>query len=179
MVADSLGMKRIYLHPLAGVLSAFGMGLADTRTINDLAIESCLDKELIDTLNHNFVNLELQGKKEMTAQGLDADKLQYSRRVYLRYQGSDSALAIQFDDYSALKHSFEKIHKSRFSFISPEKKISDLLPKLKTTTSKVYEYFLGNSKKIPTKHLCLPIWYDLEESVSDKVIKEIKESLGV
>ncbi|SVB17607.1 uncharacterized protein METZ01_LOCUS170461, partial [marine metagenome] len=123
MVADSLGMKRIYLHPLAGVLSAFGMGLADTRTINDLAIESYLDKELIDTLNHNFVNLELQGKKEMTAQGLDADKLQYSRRVYLRYQGSDSALAIQFDDYSALKHSFEKIHKSRFSFISPEKKI--------------------------------------------------------
>jgi len=123
MVADSLGMKRIYLHPLAGVLSAFGMGLADTRTINDLAIESCLDEELIDTLNHSFVNLELQGKKEMTAQGLDADKLQYSRRVYLRYQGSDSALAIQFDDYSALKHSFEKIHKSRFSFISPEKKI--------------------------------------------------------
>ncbi|MDP6770537.1 MAG: hydantoinase/oxoprolinase family protein, partial [Anaerolineales bacterium] len=123
MVADSLGMKRIYLHPLAGVLSAFGMGLADTRTINDLAIESCLDEELIGTLNHSFVNLELQGKKEMTAQGLDADKLQYSRRVYLRYQGSDSALAIQFDDYSALKNSFEKIHKSRFSFISPEKKI--------------------------------------------------------
>ena len=67
----------------------------------------------------------------------------------------------------------------KFTIISPEKNISDLLPKLKTTTSKVYEYFLGNSKKIPMKHLCLPIWYDLEENVSDKVIKEIKESLGV
>ena len=67
----------------------------------------------------------------------------------------------------------------KFTIISPEKNISDLLPKLKTTTSKVYEYFLGNSKKIPMKHLCLPIWYDLEENVSDKAIKEIKESLGV
>lgn len=123
MVADSLGMKRIYLHPLAGVLSAFGMGLADTHTINDLAIESCLDEELIDTLKHKFTNLELQGKKEMTDQGLDGEKLQYTRRVYLRYQGSDSSLAIQFDDYSALKLNFEKIHKSRFSFISPEKKL--------------------------------------------------------
>lgn len=121
MVADSLGMKRIYLHPLAGVLSAFGMGLADTHTINDLAIESCLDEELIDTLKHKFTNLELQGKKEMTDQGLDGEKLQYTRRVYLRYQGSDSSLAIQFDGYSALKLNFEKIHKSRFSFISPEK----------------------------------------------------------
>ena len=57
--------------------------------------------------------------------------------------------------------------------------MSDLLPKIKTTTSKVYEYSLGNSKEIPGKHLCLPIWFDLEENISDKVIKEIKESLGV
>jgi 5-oxoprolinase (ATP-hydrolysing) len=123
MVADSLGMKRIYLHPLAGVLSAFGMGLADTRTINDLAIECCLDEELIDTLNHSFVNLELQGKREMTVQGLDGEELHYTRRVYLRYHGSDSALAIQFDDYTALRYSFEKTHKSRFGFISSEKKL--------------------------------------------------------
>ena len=67
----------------------------------------------------------------------------------------------------------------KFTIISPEKNISDLLPKLKTTTSKVYEYFLGNSKKIPDRHLCLPIWFELEENISDKVIKEIKESLGV
>ena len=67
----------------------------------------------------------------------------------------------------------------KFTIISPEKNVSDLLPKIKTTTSKVYEYSLGNSKKIPEKHLCLPIWFDLEENISDKVIKEIKESLGV
>ena len=67
----------------------------------------------------------------------------------------------------------------KFTIISPDKKISDLLPKLKTTTSKVYDYSLGNSKEIPLKHLCLPIWYRLENSVLDKAIKELKESLGV
>jgi len=67
----------------------------------------------------------------------------------------------------------------KFTIISPEKNVSDLLPKIKTTTSKVYEYFLGNSKEIPEKHICLPIWFDLEENISDKVIEEIKESSGV
>ena len=67
----------------------------------------------------------------------------------------------------------------KFTIISPEKNVSDSLPKIKTTTSKIYEYSLGNSKEIPERHLCLPIWYDLEENISDKVIKEIKESSGV
>ena len=67
----------------------------------------------------------------------------------------------------------------KFTIISPDKAISDLLPKLKTTTSKVYDYSLGKSKDIPLKHLCLPIWFGLEENISDKVTKELKESLGV
>ncbi len=64
----------------------------------------------------------------------------------------------------------------KFTVISPNKNINELLPKVKTTTSKVYDYSLGNSKEIPLKHLCLPIWFDLEESISDKVISEIKAS---
>ena len=67
----------------------------------------------------------------------------------------------------------------KFTIISSSKNVSDFLPKIKNTTSKVYDYSLGNSKEIPTKHLCLPIWFELEENISDKVIKEIKESLGV
>ena len=67
----------------------------------------------------------------------------------------------------------------KFTIISPDKAISDLLPKIKTTTSKVYDYSLGKSKEIPLKHLCLPIWFELEENISDKVIEEIKVSLGV
>ena len=64
----------------------------------------------------------------------------------------------------------------KFTIISPNKKISDLLPKIKTTTSKVYDYSLGRSKDIPDKHLCLPIWFELEDSISDAVVDEIKDS---
>jgi dTDP-4-amino-4,6-dideoxygalactose transaminase len=64
----------------------------------------------------------------------------------------------------------------KFIIISPDKKISEALPKIKTVTSKVYEYPLGKSKEIPLKHICLPIWYGLEKSISDKVVKELKAS---
>ena len=64
----------------------------------------------------------------------------------------------------------------KFVIISPDKDISDFLPNVKTTTSKVYDYALGKSNQIPKKHLCLPIWFELEENVSDKVIKELKNS---
>ena len=67
----------------------------------------------------------------------------------------------------------------KFTLISHKKEITKLLPKVKTTTSKVYDYALGNSKELPGKHLCLPIWYKLEKSISDKAIEEIKRSTNI
>ncbi len=64
----------------------------------------------------------------------------------------------------------------KFTIISKDKNVSDFLGNVKTTTSKVYDYALGNSKEIPKKHLCLPIWFDLEEKISDQVVNELKSS---
>ena len=121
LVADSLGMKKIHLHQYAGVLSAYGIGLADSRTINDLAIELNLNKDIIESLSIQFNNLKKQGREEMVAQNLNSEKLHYSSRIYLRYEGSDSALAVRFSEYQEIKSNFENIHKARFGFISPEK----------------------------------------------------------
>ena len=121
LVADSLGMKKIHLHQYAGVLSAYGIGLADSRTINDLAIELNLNKDIIESLSIQFNNLKKQGREEMIAQNLNSEKLRYSSRIYLRYEGSDSALAVRFSEYQEIKSNFENIHKARFGFISPEK----------------------------------------------------------
>ena len=121
LVADALGMKRIHLHPFAGVLSAYGMGLADIRTINDLAIESELNEALIQSFERRFNQLKTKGRGELLAQGLDVNSISYRSRVFVRYQGSDSALAINFAPLAQLKADFEKRHKARFSFISPEK----------------------------------------------------------
>ena len=121
LVADSLGMKKIHLHQYAGVLSAYGIGLADSRTINDLAIELNLNKDIIESLSIQFNNLKKQGREEMVAQNLNSEKLHYSSRIYLRYEGSDSALAVRFSEYQEIKSNFESIHQARFGFISPEK----------------------------------------------------------
>ena len=121
LVADSLGMKKIHLHQYAGVLSAYGIGLADSRTINDLAIELNLNKDIIESLSIQFNNLKKQGREEMLAQNLNSEKLRYSCRIYLRYEGSDSALAVRFSEYQEIKSNFESIHQARFGFISPEK----------------------------------------------------------
>ena len=76
--------------------------------------------------------------------------------------------------YISQKNNFMSGNYYKFTIISPNENISRLLPKVKTTTSKVYDYALGKSKEIPLKHLCLPIWFDLEESISDKVLSELK-----
>ena len=93
-----------------------------------------------------------------------------------KYKDVCNSLKLQYIDQSATSNQGNYY---KFTIISPDKEISKLLPKLKTTTSKVYDYALGKSKEIPLKHICLPIWYRLEDSISDKAIKEIKESMGV
>jgi len=121
LVADSLGIKQIHLHQYAGVLSAYGIGLADSSTINDLAVELVLDEEIINSLSISFKELENSGKKELISQNLNEKLFVYFDRVYLRYKDSDSSLAVRFDDYKSMKSSFENTHKARFGFISPEK----------------------------------------------------------
>ena len=97
-------------------------------------------------------------------------------KIAKKYTDACNSFKLKYIDQSA---SSNQGNYYKFTIISPDKAISDLLPKLKTTTSKVYDYSQGNSKEIPLKHLCLPIWYRLEDNISDKAIEEIKESLGV
>ena len=123
MVADKLGINKIHLHPYAGVLSAFGIGLADSRTINDLAIELNLDEKAIKHISEKFEDLRSTGKEDLVAQNLNENIFEYVDRVYLRYKDSDTSLAIKFDIYSSMKLNFENSHRTRFGFISPEQAI--------------------------------------------------------
>ena len=123
MVADKLGINKIHLHPYAGVLSAFGIGLADSRTINDLAIELNLDEKAIKHISEKFEDLRSTGKEDLVAQNLNENIFEYVDRAYLRYKDSDTSLAIKFDIYSSMKLNFENAHRARFGFISPEKAI--------------------------------------------------------
>ena len=111
LVADALGMERVMIHPLAGVLSAYGMGLADLvelkqRSVGGEALEAVL-AELAD-----------EAAAALEAQGVEAVEIE--RRAALRYDGSDSSLEVEVGPFEAMRAAFEDAHRVRFGFVSPE-----------------------------------------------------------
>ncbi|MGA7936679.1 MAG: hydantoinase B/oxoprolinase family protein, partial [Kovacikia sp.] len=122
LIADSLGMKQVFLHPFAGVLSAYGMGLADQRVLKERAVEAPLTEDLIPQLNHLLANLMVAAKAELRDQDVVDTQMQTLRKLHLRYQGSDSAILISFETDQALNDvkpiiaRFEQAHRQRYGF---------------------------------------------------------------
>ena len=119
LVADELGMTRVYIHPLAGVLSAYGMGLADIATMREKAIELALTEDNLTALQEELSQLGLLASAEVEAQGVAPAKIQLKRRVHLRYEGTDSALIVHFGSLQEMRSEFESAYKKRFSFLMP------------------------------------------------------------
>ena len=121
LVADSLGISRVFIHPFAGVLSAYGMGLADLRVMRERAVEAILDDALLEDVEAILDEMEEQGRVEMTRQGGDPARTYTLRKVHLRYQGTDSPLIVDFADRKAIVAEFEAAHHLQYGFIAPEK----------------------------------------------------------
>jgi len=122
LVADALGMTRVFVHPFAGVLSAYGMGLADHRAMRERAVEAVLDDALLAELGRTLGALESDGIEEMARQGIDRARISGVRKVHLRYEGTDTPLIIDFGDRAAIVAAFEAAHMQQFGFVAPEKK---------------------------------------------------------
>ncbi|WP_298726952.1 hydantoinase B/oxoprolinase family protein [uncultured Ferrovibrio sp.] len=123
LVADALGMTEVLLHPLAGVLSAYGMGLADQRVLREKSVEIVLDQSAIAGLANELEALAKDARDEMLAQGVPEAKISVLRKLHVRYGGSDSALIVDFGTMGEIKAAFEAAHRQRFGFISPEKQL--------------------------------------------------------
>jgi 5-oxoprolinase (ATP-hydrolysing) len=129
-VADALGMTRVFIHPLAGVLSAYGMGLADQIVIRDAAVERGLDEPGLHEARMLSMRLRADAGAELEAQGLGVDTpgaaLRTVTRVHVRYQGTDTALSIELPMHSgpaeavaAIRKAFEHSYRRRFAFLMP------------------------------------------------------------
>ena len=116
LVADALGMSRIMIHPLAGVLSAYGMGLADVRSMRQAAVESELSAGLLPQLRDTIGELECKGRSELEHQGVAARHIRAEARAHLKYRGTDNALEIEFGSLEAMRASFEARYLQRFAF---------------------------------------------------------------
>ncbi len=121
MVADALGMRQILIHPLAGVLSAYGMGLADISASRQQAIELPLDNDL--ELAPEIENLKSRALAELAAQNIKPEEAGISVKLQIRYDGTDTALDIGLDTPEIMRAAFEKAHTSRFGFIFPDKQM--------------------------------------------------------
>ncbi|MBI1218401.1 MAG: 5-oxoprolinase [Rhodobacteraceae bacterium] len=119
LVADALGMGRVFLHPFAGVLSAYGMGLAELRALREAQVDAALeDVEAAQTVVHTLSD-EAQG--DLAAQGVPKAMIRIEARAHLRYEGSHQTLEVPFDTAETMRAGFEEAHRARFGFTSPER----------------------------------------------------------
>ncbi len=123
LVADALGMNRVFVHPLAGVLSAYGMGLADQNVIKEQAVERVLAADALGDVGEQLDALAKAAADELRSQQASAGEVQVHRRVHVRYEGSDAALIVPFGDLAAIESAFETAYRQRFAFLMPGKRL--------------------------------------------------------
>ena len=121
LVADALGIETIFIHPLAGVLSAYGMGLAEIRCMR----ESQFERSLSDYEDALALLSELSGKAtdQVASQGVDNEDVIVECRAHLRLKGSHQALMVSFGNLEELKQRFDEAHYARYGFSSDEREL--------------------------------------------------------
>ncbi len=119
LVADALAMQRVFIHPLAGVLSAYGMGLADQVAMREQAVEAKLDDAC--RLEDTAEKLAIEARDDLVAQGVPAQAVNVIRRAHLKYEGTDTALVVLLGPLADMVAQFEAAYRKQFSFLMPGK----------------------------------------------------------
>ncbi len=122
LVADALGMTRVFIHPLAGVLSAYGMGLADVRALRQQAVEARLSADALERAEPVLAALEATARDEVAAQGIPVARIGCRRTLHLKYDGTDTTLELPFAPATAaLVAEFERRYQQQYGFLMPGK----------------------------------------------------------
>ena len=124
LLAEALGMNQILVHPYAGVLSAYGIGLADIRVLKEEAIELPLIVDNMPTVKILLDRLADMGESEIIAQGMAIADRQVRQQVYLRYAGTDAPLLVDFDiNLDRIRSQFESTYHQRYGFVMVDRDI--------------------------------------------------------
>ncbi|HSC08852.1 MAG TPA: hydantoinase B/oxoprolinase family protein, partial [Steroidobacteraceae bacterium] len=111
-----LGIRTILVHPLASLMSAYGIGLADVREIRRQSIEKLLDASLMSELEQEFAALESAARASLRSQGFEAATVAIERRVDLRIADTDATLAVPFSTVSDMRTEFDRLHRRQYGF---------------------------------------------------------------
>ncbi len=122
-VADALGMDTILIHPFAGVLSAYGMGLADLGAMAECTVNAPLDAKVPTVLQDKFAQLSREAMSRLPALDHTSAEISERRKVYIRYQGSDTTLAVAHADEPTMANAFSAAHQQQFSFVMENRQL--------------------------------------------------------
>ena len=124
LVADALGMKTILIHPLSGLLSAYGMGLADIRATRQRTVEAAFDEAGLAETGSVLDGLGEDVRREVEGQGVPTAEIAVHRRAHIRYAGTDTSLVVPFGPDDEMVRAFEAAHRARFGFIDESKALT-------------------------------------------------------
>ncbi|MGF1481276.1 MAG: hydantoinase B/oxoprolinase family protein [Cyanophyceae cyanobacterium] len=124
LIADALDIGQILIHPYAGVLSAYGIGLADVRVLREQTVEANLTEPLLPQLEQQLSALVGQGEAELDRQNAGNDA-QIVRRVHLKYAGTDSPLIVNYAALDSMKQQFAELHQQRYGFVTDKALVVD------------------------------------------------------
>ncbi|MGB7300365.1 MAG: hydantoinase B/oxoprolinase family protein [Burkholderiaceae bacterium] len=116
LVADALGMEKVFLHPFAGVLSAYGMGLADVRALREKQFDQSVAS--VQAAGDVLDELSAQAIAEVVDQGVEAGMITLQKRAHLRYEGSHKALEVDFGSEAQMRERFDAAHAARYGFVA-------------------------------------------------------------
>lgn len=121
LVADALGMTTVFAHPYAGVLSAFGMGLADQSTMRERSVEEKLDAKSLVNIQVLLNQLAEEATQDLIAQEVLPTAIKTIKRVHLRYDGTDTAIVVNLGTTEEMKSAFEAEYRQRYSFLMDQR----------------------------------------------------------
>ncbi|MGW0086429.1 hydantoinase B/oxoprolinase family protein [Streptomyces sp. NPDC003393] len=116
MVADALGIRTVLVPPMAGVLSALGMGLADTTAMRERSVEARLEPAAMPGVLKTADDLEGAARAELLAEDVPEERIRVTRRAQLRYDGTDTTLTVELTEPDTMRHAFEERHRATYSF---------------------------------------------------------------
>ncbi|HEY1413847.1 MAG TPA: hydantoinase/oxoprolinase family protein, partial [Rhodopila sp.] len=123
LVADALGMETVFIHPYAGVLSAYGMGLADQTTMKEQAVEIPLGADMMPRLEALADRLAADAVAGLVAQGAVEEDVTTAKSLHLRYAGTEAALIVPLEALDTVVSAFTDAHRARFGFATPERPV--------------------------------------------------------
>jgi 5-oxoprolinase (ATP-hydrolysing) len=116
-VADALGIRTVLVPPMAGVLSALGIGLADTTAMREQSVEIRLGSAALERLATVADSLEQAARAELLDESIPAERIRVVRRVHLRYDGTDTSIPVELAGLDAMTAAFEASHRTTYSFL--------------------------------------------------------------